>query len=84
MNACLLEVKAGVLRIALGDHPGLVAVQRAISIGLHLHEPSRANGAVPRWQFDDLPSPIELMGLHLFLTSFVPQILVGALLQLPV
>ena len=62
----------------------LVAVQGAISIGLHLHEPSRANGTLPRWQFDDLSSPIEPMGLHLFLTSFVPQILVRALLGLSV
>jgi hypothetical protein len=31
-------------RIALGNNPSLIAVQGAISIGLHLHEPSRANG----------------------------------------
>ena len=68
----LLEVKARALRVALGDHPGLVAVQGAISIGLHLHEPSRANGTLSGWQFDNLLSAIEPMGLHLFFTSLMP------------
>jgi hypothetical protein len=35
-------------------------------------EPSGANGTLPSRQFDDLPGAIDLMSLHLLLTSFVP------------
>src|SRR5882762_7901789 len=66
----LLIIKARTLRIALGHQSGLVAVQGAISIVFDLEEPSGANSTLPRGQFDDLPSAIETMSLHLFLISF--------------
>ena len=44
----LLEIKARALRIALCNQSRLVAIQGAISIVLDLHEPSGANGALPR------------------------------------
>src|ERR1700743_3365020 len=67
-SKCLLEIKARTLRIAFGNQSGFVAFQGAISIVLHLHEPSGANCTLPRRQFDDLPSAIEPMCFHLFLT----------------
>src|SRR5580693_7793466 len=68
----LLEIEARALRIALGDQSSLVAFQGAICIIFHLQEPSGANGMLPSRQFDDLPGAIDLMSLHLLLTSFVP------------
>src|ERR1700691_3127884 len=68
VSKCLLKVEARTLRIAFGDQSGLVAVQRAISIVLDLHEPSGTNCSLPRRQFDDFPSGIEFVSLHLFLT----------------
>jgi hypothetical protein len=65
----LLEIKARTLWVALGNQPGLVTtVQGAISIVLDLHEPSGANCTLPRGQWDNLPSAIEPVSLHLFLT----------------
>jgi hypothetical protein len=78
----LLEVKARLLRIAFGDDPALVTVQGAISIVLDLQEPSGANCTLPRREFDDLPSAIQSVSLHLFLTCCTPQICVRMLLGL--
>src|SRR6266702_4950676 len=52
----LLEIKARMLRIALGHQSRLVAVQGAVCIALDLHEPSGANCTPARRQSDDLPS----------------------------
>ena len=79
-----LEVKARTLRIALGHQSRLVPVQGAVSVVLDLHEPSGANCTLPRGQLDDLPSAIQFVSLHLFLTRLVPQIRVRELLGLPI
>ena len=71
-SKCLSEIKARTLRIAFGNQSGLVAVQGAISIVFDLHEPSGANCTLPRGQFDDLPSAIDSVSLHLFFTSLLP------------
>jgi hypothetical protein len=80
-SKCLLEVEARTLRIAFGNQPGL---QGAVSIVFDIHEPSGADGTLPRREFDNLPSAIESVSLHLFLTCSVPQICIRAFLGLPV
>src|SRR6266404_1666802 len=80
----LLVIKARTLRIALGHQSGLVAVQGAISIVFDLEEPSGTNSMLPRGQFDDLPSAIETVSLHFFLTSCVPQICIRAVLRVSI
>src|SRR5882757_5068363 len=57
-SKCLFEIEARTLRIALCHQSRLVPVQGAVSVVLDLHEPSRTNCTLPRWQHDDLPSAI--------------------------
>ena len=47
-----------------------------------LQESSGANCTLPRRQFDDLPSAIDTVSFHLFLTYIVPQICIRVMLGL--
>jgi len=68
----LCKVKARTLGIALGHKSCLEALHRSIYVPLDLEDPLGAYYLSARGKFDNLPSPIPVVGLKFFKPGLLP------------
>src|SRR3954464_793877 len=70
----LCKIKSRALGIAFGNQSSFEAFNRAISIALHIENPSRTNNFGTNRSINNFPSAISHMCHHLLSASFMPLV----------